>query len=248
MQLLLVSSSFVAGKGYLEHCRKAVKQFLDVLPAGEVLFVPYAATEQGWDKYSESAEKFFGSIGQSYRSIHTCDDPASYIQRTQLKMIFIGGGNTFLLIKTLQDRSLVHPIQQVIEKGVGYMGTSAGSNVACPTIQTTNDMPIVEPASFEALNLVNYQINPHFVPGSLINGHKGETREQRVHEYHQINNTPVIGLPELCWIRVDDGVSTLGGEADAVIFEQGKPSRQWPLGTQLDMQVLCPKAPIILKH
>jgi dipeptidase E len=231
MQLLLVSSSFVSGKGYLEHCSQAIGQFLEALPAGEVLFVPYAATEKHWDQYAASGEKFFGAIGQPYRAIHTCDDPASYIANAKLKMIFVGGGNTFLLIKTLQDKGLVNPIRQAIQNGVGYMGTSAGSNIACPTMQTTNDMPVVEPHDFKALNFVNFQINAHFVPGSLVKGHKGETREQRITGYHEINDTPVIGLPELSWIRVDDDISTLGGEAEAVIFEKDKPSRQWSINT-----------------
>jgi dipeptidase E len=233
MQLLLVSSSFVSGKGYLEHCGEAVKRFLEVLPAGEVLFVPYASTERYWDKYSASGEKFFGDLGQPYRSIHTCDDPVAYIADAQVKMIFVGGGNTFLLIKTLQDKGLIDPIRNAIRGGAGYMGTSAGSNVACPTMQTTNDMPIVEPSSFQALGLVDFQINAHFVPGSLMEGHKGETREQRINEYHEVNAVPVIGLPELCWIRVEDETSTLGGGADAVVFEAGRASRPWAVNTQL---------------
>lgn len=235
MQILLASSSFVAGKTYLEHCSDAVRAFLEVLPPGEVLFVPYAATEQYWDEYSASGAKFFSSIGQPYKSIHTCDDPTAYIASTNPKAIFVGGGNTFLLIKSLQDKGLMDPIRSAVQKGVGYMGTSAGSNLACPTMQTTNDMPIVEPQSFKALNLVDFQINPHFVPGSLIEGHKGETREQRIDEYHEVNSSIVIGLPELCWVRVEDEVSTLGGGADAVIFEKDKPSRQWCVNTPLSV-------------
>jgi dipeptidase E len=234
MQLLLISSSFVSGKGYLEHCETVIKQILDKLPDGEVLFIPYATTEQCWDKYSKSAAKFFGSIGQPYKSIHQCHDAVSYIKNSKIKMIFIGGGNSFLLIKTLQDKGLIDTIRDTVQKGTGYMGTSAGSNIACPTLQTTNDMPIVEPSSFKSLNFVNFQINPHFVAGSLIDGHKGETREQRIAEYHELNNTPVIGLPELSWIRVDDELATLGG-VEAVIFEKDKPSRQWSVNSTLSV-------------
>jgi dipeptidase E len=237
MQLLLISSSFVAGKDYLEHAREAVKELLASSPNGEVLFVPFAAHESKWDEYSASAEKFFESLGESYRSLHTCPDMVDYIQNTKLKMIFIGGGNTFLLLKTLQDKGLVDPIRAANQGGVSYMGTSAGSNVACPTIQTTNDMPVVEPANFAALDLVDFQINPHFVPGHLLEGHQGETREQRITEYLKFNDRAVIGLPESSWLRVSDDFITLGGDADAVIFAKDKPSRNWTIGTELNLEV-----------
>jgi dipeptidase E len=234
MQLLLFSSSSVSGKRYLEHCKVATKQFLSKLPEGEVIFIPYASSEQFWDKYSKSVAKFFGSIGQPYRSIHEFPDPVLHIKNNKIKMIFVGGGNSFLLIKTLQDKGLIDPIRNTVQDGTGYMGTSAGSNVACSTIQTTNDMPIVKPTSFRALNFVDFQINTHFVHGSLIKGHKGETREQRIAEYHEFNNTQVIGLPELSWINVNDEVATLRG-ADAVIIEKDKPSRRWAADSQLNL-------------
>ena len=224
----------MAGKGYVEHCAGAIKELLAQLPDGEVLFVPYAAVPDSWDAYAQTAEQFFSRHGQPFRSIHTCDEPASYIEGTRPKLLFIGGGNTFLLAKTLQDKELYEPIRRVIQDGTGYMGTSAGSNIACPTIQTTNDMPIVEPQSFEALRLVNFQINPHFVPGSLVEGHKGETREQRIAEYQYLNDRIVVGLPELSWISVDDATATLGGEASAVVFEPGKPQREWSVGSMLE--------------
>jgi dipeptidase E len=235
MQLLLASSSFVSGKGYLEHCREAVQQFMQACPPGEVLFVPYASASRHWDEYAASGEKFFGSINQPYRSIHTCADPAAYIDQSEIKSIFVGGGNTFLLIKMLQDMSLIEPIRKTVHDGVGYVGTSAGSNVACPTIQTTNDMPIVTPSGFEALNFVDFQLNPHFVPGDLIEGHQGETREQRINEYHEHNNTTVIGLPELDWIKVDHDSVSLGGGAEAAIFVKDQPTRSWSVGTSLTM-------------
>jgi peptidase E len=181
MQLLLISSSFVAGKDYLEHAREAVKELLASSPNGEVLFVPFAAHESKWDEYSASAEKFFESLGESYRSLHTCPDMVDYIQNTKLKMIFIGGGNTFLLLKTLQDKGLV--------------------------------------------------------PGHLLEGHQGETREQRITEYLKFNDRAVIGLPESSWLRVSDDFITLGGDADAVIFAKDKPSRNWTIGTELNLEV-----------
>lgn len=234
MKLLLISSSFVAGKGYLEHCTKDVEAFLNSLPQGEVLFIPYATADRHLEKYLEIPQQYFKAINQPFRSIHTCEDPAKYIANTKLKAIFIGGGNTFLLAKGLQDKGLLEVIRDATQKGVGYIGVSAGSNIACPTIQTTNDMPIVQPKSFQALGLVNFQINPHFVAGSLVEGHKGETREQRIDEYHKFNPTPVIGLPETSCIQIMDGVSTLKGK-NAVIFEKDRPAREWLAGTNLNI-------------
>ncbi|HVS58609.1 MAG TPA: dipeptidase PepE [Candidatus Saccharimonadales bacterium] len=233
MQLLLVSSSFVSGGNYLEHAREAVKEFLDACPPGEVLYVPYAAHPSKWDEYAASAEQFFASLGQSCRSLHVFADPAGHLSVTQLKAVFCGGGNTFLLIKTLQEMSLVEPIRDVVQAGAGYMGASAGSVIACPTMQTTNDMPIVEPESFASVGLVDFHINAHFVSGSLMQGHMGETREQRIAEFHQFTDRKVIGLPEPSWIHVNDGSTTVGGGAGAIIFEKGQPERPWPVGTEL---------------
>lgn len=233
MQLLLISSSSAADKAYLEHARDGIMEFLEACPDGEVLFIPFAAHASKWDMYAETARTFFASLGQTCTSIHSLDDATEYMATTQLKAIFVAGGNTFLLTKTLQDKGLLEPIRRSVKNGVGYMGTSAGSNIACPTMQTTNDMPVVQPASFETLGLVDFQINPHFVPGSLLKGHRGETREQRIAEYLQYNDRMVIGLPELSWIRVNGTKITLEGAADAVLFEKDKPQRDWIAGAEL---------------
>lgn len=229
MKLLLLSTSPVFGKQLFEHCHETLMSLLNELPEGEVLFVPYALHETQWDKYATETRPFFDSIGQPFKSIHACDNPAAYIAQTKIKAIFTGGGNSFLLLKTLQDKNLIEPIKQAIRGGVGYVGESAGTNIACPTIQTTNDMPIVQLQNLNALHLVNFQINPHFVPGALLEGHMGETREERIAQYHEINSTPVVGLPEQSWIAVDRDSVTLGG-ADAVIFEQGKTPQPWMQG------------------
>lgn len=229
MKLLLLSTSPISGKKPFEHCYEVLTTMLGELPEGEVLFIPYALHETHWNGYAAETRQFFDSIGQSFKSIHECDDPVEYIAQTKIKAIFTGGGNSFLLLKTLQDKALIKPIKQAVKSGVGYIGESAGSNIACPTIQTTNDMPIVQPQSYQALQLIDFQINPHFVPGTLIEGHVGETREKRIAQYHEINNTPVVGLPESSWVVVDGDAVTLGG-SDAIIFEQGKASRIWLQG------------------
>ncbi|HTE22230.1 MAG TPA: dipeptidase PepE [Candidatus Limnocylindria bacterium] len=176
MNLLLISSSYSGDEEYLEHCRATVKEFLDSCPPGHVLFAPYA--EYDLDGYADTAQAFFTgldpTVGGTFISLHRTPDPRRAIEAHDVKAIFIGGGNTFRLLKALQDNDLLDAIKQKVKHGAGYMGTSAGSNVACPTIMTTNDMPIVELGNFEAIGLVDFQINPHFVSGPLIEDHQGE--------------------------------------------------------------------------
>jgi dipeptidase E len=231
MNLLLVSSSYCADGGYLDHARDEVKQFLDSCPPGRVLFVPYAAFDL--DGYADIAEKFFGDLGYDFASIHRAEDARAAALAPDVKAIFIGGGNTFRLLKALQDRGLLDVIRQKVADGTGYMGTSAGVNVACPTIRTTNDMPIVEPTGLDALGLVDFQINAHFISGALAPGHRGETREQRIAEFHEENDAPVIGLPEASWIRVQGDETVLGGGAEAVVFRRGADHLSWGVGSEL---------------
>ncbi len=235
MKLLLISSSYLGDGGYLEHCQTQIKHFLSICPPGHVLFVPYAGNDL--DYYADRARDFFTKldpdIGSSLISLHKSRNPKEAVEAYDVKAIFIAGGNTFRLLKALQNNNLLGPIRNKIKNGAGYMGTSAGSNVACPTIMTTNDMPIVETQGLGALNLIDFQINPHFVPGSLIKNHQGETREQRIKEYHQENACPVIGLPEASWISIEDNETTLGGVSAATLFEQNAEPREWIAGTKL---------------
>lgn len=138
--------------------------------------------------------------------------------------IFIGGGNTFRLLKTLYERKMIDVIRERVRGGVPYIGSSAGSNVAAPTIKTTNDMPIVYPPSFDALNLVPFQINPHYLDPEPDGKHKGETREQRINEFHEENTTPVVGLREGTMLWVENDVVTLHGIARARLFKKGQPA------------------------
>lgn len=219
--LLLISSSKVHGGQFFEHCLSAVDEHLG--EARRVLFIPYALADR--DRYSQIVAKAFKPIGVSIESIHLADAPVAAIN--QAEAIFIGGGNSFRLLKTLYDTELLDPIREAVKvRGVPYIGSSAGTNMACPTIRTSNDMPIVEPPSFAALGLISFQINPHFVEADPNSTHQGETREQRLAEYLEENDTPVAGLREGSWLRIVGDAITLGGVTGMKLFRQAELPRE----------------------
>ena len=215
-QLLLLSSSRVHPTGFLEHCREAIAAHF--AGCDEVAFIPYALANH--DHYESIVQAAFAPIGISIRSIHHAANPLEQIQSA--KGIFTGGGNTFRLLKTLYDLELMPTLRNRISTGeVPYMGSSAGTNLAGPTIRTTNDMPIVEPPSFEALNLVPFQLNPHYLDANPNSTHKGETRAQRLAEYLEENSTPVVGIREGSWLTIRSQTCLLGGTTGMVLFRQG---------------------------
>lgn len=222
--ILLLSSSSVHGYGFLQHSRATILSFLDGLST-PVLFVPYAAGRPEWDDYTNKVRHFFTPLAISVTGIHTIAKEAI----TDFEVIFIGGGNTFRLLHTLQQQSLLPPIREAVMAGkMSYMGSSAGTNMAGKTICTTNDMPIIYPqGGFDALNLFPCQINPHYIDADPDSKHKGETREQRIAEYHQENDTPVIGLREGAYLHLNTNFATtkelfIGGEPGAKMFYKGK--------------------------
>jgi dipeptidase E len=227
-RLLLVSSSTVHGTGYLVHCEEAVRRHL----AGvrRVVFVPYALRDR--DGYAAKARARFGELGVELDSVHDTPAPTRAIEGAEA--VFVGGGNTFRLVEALWDERLVQPLRDRACAGMPYMGASAGSNVACPTIKTTNDMPIVEPPTFEALGLVPFQINPHFVDADPRSTHAGETRETRLAEFHEENATPVVGLREGAWLVVADDAVSLGGTRGAKLFRRGRPPLELAPGARID--------------
>ena len=228
--LLLISSSRVHGSEFLEHCRDAIVEHLD--GADRILFVPYALAE--WDQYAGLVAEALLPIGVQVDSIHRASDPVQAVE--QADGIFIGGGNTFRLLKTLYGLNLIDPIRQAVEgRGVPYIGSSAGTNMACPTIRTSNDMPIVEPPSFNSLGLIPFQINPHFVDADPNSTHKGETREQRLAEYLEENEVPVVGLREGSWLKVTDKQIVLGGTAGMKLFQRGVPPTEFSAGEISDL-------------
>ena len=228
--LLLVSSSRVHGSGYLEHCSAAMADhFAD---ADSVLFVPYALADH--DKYESTVSTAFEAAGLKLQSIHHANDPIAAIDSAA--GIFVGGGNSFRLLKTLYDLKLVNPIRERVMGGMPYMGSSAGTNMSCPTIRTTNDMPIVEPPSFNALNLIPFQINPHYLDPDPNSTHKGETREQRITEFHEENDIPVAGIREGNWFKVTGDSIQLHGHTGMRLFQKDKPPQEFSAGD--DIQVL----------
>jgi dipeptidase E len=218
--LLLISSSRVHGTGFLEHCSDAIKAHF--ANAERVLFIPYALADH--DYYEKIVAEAFNKFAIELKSIHHASDPVAAVKEAQ--GIFIGGGNSFRLLKTLYDYDLITAIRDAVSKGTAYMGSSAGTNMSCPTIRTTNDMPIVEPPSFNALNLVPFQINPHYLDADPNSTHKGETREQRLNEFHEENDVPVVALREGSWLQINDDKCELHGATGMILFKPGQQPEQ----------------------
>ena len=215
-RILLISNSTVYGRGYLDHVDAQIKSFLR--SATNVLFFPFALFDR--DTYAAKAKARFVAMGYSMETAHSVPHPHQAIEQTDA--IFIGGGNTFRLLKALQDLDLLGPIRRKVLGGAPYIGSSAGSNVAGPTIKTTKDMPIVEPRSFDSLGLVPFQISPHFQDPDPNSKHMGETQEERILQFLEENQTPVVGIREGAWLICEDGAVTLRGEAGARIFRRGE--------------------------
>jgi dipeptidase E len=237
-QLLLLSNSAAYGRPFLEHAAETIGE---VLGGRRLLFVPYAlADHAGYTArvraaLSDTALSDTAGPGTEVTGIEEARDPVAAVRAAEA--VFIGGGNTFRLLRSLQDFGLVPVLRErVLAGGVPYLGSSAGTNMACPTLRTTNDMPIVEPSSFEALGLVPFQINPHYGDPDLASRHMGETREERIGQFHEENDVPVLGLREGSSLRVSgdgvtgDGVTggraAIGGLNGARLFVRGTPARE----------------------
>ena len=214
-RILLISNSTLHGSGYLDHAELEIRSFLGDVK--HVLFIPFALHDR--DAYTATAQKRFEKMGLELSSVHNALDPEQAVLDTDA--VFIGGGNTFRLLKALYDFKLLDPIRERVEAGMPYIGSSAGSNVAGPTIKTTNDMPIVEPPSFNALGLVPFQINPHYLDPDPNSKHMGETREERLRQFLEENDTPVAGLREGAMLRIENGETILRGSTGARIFRKG---------------------------
>ncbi len=230
-KLLLISSSKVAGRGFLDCCENEIRGILD--KCSRVLFIPYARPGGiTFDAYARIVSEKFLSMRFHVDSIHNAENPVAAVKEAEA--IFIGGGNTFLLLKQLYEFDLLKHIRSRVEEGIPYLGSSAGSNVACPTIMTTNDMPIVYPPSFNALNLVPFQINPHYLDPDPNSRHQGETRETRIKEYLFHNDCPVVGLREGALLEITGSSVALKGIAGMKLFENGKEPREFEAGASLD--------------
>ncbi|HEY6245011.1 MAG TPA: dipeptidase PepE [Pyrinomonadaceae bacterium] len=227
-RVLLISNSTLYGSGYLDHAAAEISDFLGALKC--VLFVPFALYDR--DAYAATAKARFDRLGYDLTSIHNAPNPVEAVNDAEA--VFIGGGNTFRLLKCLYDFNLLEPIRRRVLDGMPYVGSSAGSNVAGPTIKTTKDMPIVQPPSFEALGLVLFQISPHFQDPDPNSTHMGETQEERILQFLEENDTPVAGLREGAMVRVEHATTTLKGSSGARIFRKGQAPVEKAPGSTLD--------------
>ncbi|MDR0422614.1 MAG: dipeptidase PepE [Proteiniphilum sp.] len=219
MRLLLISNSTNPGEGYLEYPKDRIRDFLGEM-ASSAVFIPYAAVTFSFDEYEEKVNARFVETGHRVTGIHRFANPAEAIENAEA--IVVGGGNTWQLVKMLQEKGLMKVIRRKVKMGTPYIGWSAGSNIACPTLRTTNDMPVVEPSKFKTLKLVPFQINPHYLDDHPAN-HGGETREMRIREFIEVNrDVYVVGLREGTMLLVEDGGVKLMGTRKARIFRYGQ--------------------------
>lgn len=216
MRLLLLSSSTLHGQLYLAYARPAIAAH--VPESAMVAFVPYALADH--DAYTAKVAEALDPLGMSVVGVHTDRDPRALLAAADA--VFVGGGNTFRLLATMQRTGLLGAIRERVRAGLPYLGSSAGTNVACPTIRTTNDMPIVQPDGFAALGVVPFQINAHFVDADPASTHMGETREERLGQFLEENDVPVLAMREGAWLRVSDGVAELGGSTGGRLLRRDK--------------------------
>jgi dipeptidase E len=230
MRLLLISNSTNAGEEYLDYPKSNIRSFLGEKPV-KALFIPYAAVTFSFDLYEEKVRNRFREVGHDVISIHRFDDPVKAVEEAEA--IVVGGGNTWQLLKMVQDNNLIDAVVRKVTGGTPYIGWSAGSNLACPTIRTTNDMAITEPRSFNAFRLIPFQINPHYLDANPA-GHAGETREQRIEEFIEVNpGMYVLGLREGTMLLVEKGKMKLIGPRKARIFLRGNAPAEMSEGEDL---------------
>jgi dipeptidase E len=236
VRVLVISNSTLYGRGYLDHVEEEIRNFLGA--AKTILFVPFALYDR--DAYTAQASARFEVMGYTLESVHSIENPLPAIQRADA--IFVGGGNTFRLLKALQDLNLLEPIRRKVKSGAAYIGSSAGSNVAGPTIKTTKDMPIVQPRSFDSLGLVPFQISPHYLDPDPNSTHMGETQEERILQFLEENETPVVGIREGAWLLIENGGVTLKGDVGARIFRRGQAPIEVRPDTEISKLVGAPDA------
>jgi len=224
-KLLIAGTSTVHGKGYLEYILPELSNFFKGV--SELLFIPYARPGGiSHDEYTAKAQEGFEKINIKLKGIHEFNNSIGAVNNA--KGIFTGGGNTFLLVKQLYDHKLISTIKNVVENGIPYFGTSAGSNITGLTVQNTNDMPIIYPPSFNTFGFINFNLNPHYLDPDPSSTHMGETRETRINEFHTINSVPVLGLREGSWLDVTGNKVILKGTLNARLFQQHKTPLELP--------------------
>jgi dipeptidase E len=215
--IIIASTSTLHNGEYLEYLMPELNVLFE--KCTEILFIPYARPSGiSHDNYTIKVAEAFTKISKTIKGIHEFDNPIEAIEKAQ--GIFIGGGNTFLLVSQLYKNNCIEALEKVVKNGIPYLGTSAGSNICGLTMSTTNDMPIVYPPSFRTLGFVSFNINPHYLDPIEGSTHMGETRETRINEFHQLNPQPVIGLREGSWLAVNGDSIKLKGSLPARIFKR----------------------------
>ena len=229
--ILLASTSKLHGTAYLEYLLPELEQLFSGV--SELIFIPFARPGGlSHSQYTKIAAKAFKALNIKLKGLHTFNNPIQALQEDQ--GIFTGGGNTFLLVSQLYKLKLMQPLRETVLNGCPYLGSSAGSNICGPTMQTTNDMPIIHPPSFKTLGVVPFNINPHYQDPESNSKHMGETRATRINEFHTINTIPVIGLREGSWIRVKENEIVLKGALTARIFKAGQNAYEIDSGAPLE--------------
>ena len=237
-RLLLISNSTMVAEAYLSWPKTYISDFLNNEGVKKITFVPYAGVnlsdenlEASYDIYLRRVTGVFGSMGFEVESVHKAANPVLMINEAEA--IVVGGGNTFHLVAKMHETGIMDAIRGKVERGTPYMGWSAGSNVACPSLKTTNDMPIIEPVSFNALGLVPFQINPHYLDFNP-EGHGGETRQQRIEEFLAVNREmTVVGLREASLLFVEGSLMKLLGKRDMRLFRFGTEPVEYKPGSDL---------------
>ena len=229
--LLLLSNSKVEGFDYLGYAENSIQEFLGN-KVNHCVFLPFAAVTFSFDDYLNIVAERFAKFGCHVSSVHNAESPVKAVKEAEA--LVVGGGNTYQLLEEIYENELIEPIRENVLNGTPYIGWSAGSNLACPSIKTTNDMPIVFPPSFDALNLIPFQINPHYTE-AMPPGHKGETRSDRINEFLVRNeNMKVVGLPEGCLLKIENGHLKLVGEKVIKLFQSGQKVSEFKSGDNID--------------
>ena len=231
MKLLLISNSTNSGGAYLDYPKNKIRNFLGDEPVN-ALFIPYAAVTLSFDEYEKKVNERFREIGHSITAIHHFSNPAQAV--SEAKAIVVGGGNTWKLVRLMRENGLIALIRDRVKSGIPYIGWSAGSNVACPTLCTTNDMPITDPKGFDTIGLVPFQINPHYLDANP-SGHAGETRQQRIEEFIEANpGIYVAGLREGTMLHVENDSLKLTGNKPLRLFIKGQEPKEFYAGDNLN--------------
>jgi dipeptidase E len=225
--LLLLSNSTAPGMGFLEHATEAIKAVLG--DRGSLLFVPFASSNP--DTYTSVMRQVLARVGIEVTGLHQASDPIAAV--AEARAVFVGGGNSFRLLRTLTRLGVLEGLRQAVQAGVPYLAASAGTNLACPTIRTTNDMPIVEPGSLAALGLIPFQLNLHYLDPDPRSPHRGETRPDRIGEFLEENDVPVLGLREGAWLQVSGARAHLSGRNTGRLFRRHADPTDIPAGADV---------------